>query len=444
MKIRTLIISLLLVAGLAYIGAKGYIYYKTKTALDKIIQLASPVVQIDYTDVGSKLSGSIYIDNIRLTPTGTYDEVSIQKLSITGNGLNFLFDLSRGFKSNEPPPQMNIAFENFAMPVSSLFLSNLSSSINKKNSKIEFETCSIPGILNATGLQEIDISSITANGSFGYIYDKAANQAELNIKYDLAGIESTMLNMKLSQLSTNTIIGVGKLPVVEKFSLTRQYKPEYIKQITNHCATNSSLATATFIDELFTQSDEYYLETLGFVPGPGLSKLFRQLITNAGTVEVIARPSSEISPVLLKAYRAEDLVDLFGVTASYNSKPIKDLSFSSRSSAAKSKQKIQKSRVKSVVQHTPTISKIKINKPKSKPKLRFLDTEISDLKNYLNYQVRIFTRNKNKPKRGILASITTNKIDVEQLVFGGKMSSHIYIDTIDRIEILRKERPEDQ
>jgi hypothetical protein len=63
-KIKTLLIVPLVVVGLAYIGAKGYLYYKTKTALDKFIQLASPVVQIDYSDVGSKLSGTLYIDNI--------------------------------------------------------------------------------------------------------------------------------------------------------------------------------------------------------------------------------------------------------------------------------------------------------------------------------------------------------------------------------------------
>jgi hypothetical protein len=35
-------------------------------------------------------------------------------------------------------------------------------------------------------------------------------------------------------------------------------------------------------------------------------------------------------------------------------------------------------------------------------------------------------------------------MDVEHLVFGGKMSSHIYIDTVERVEVLRKEGPEDK
>lgn len=436
----------LLVAGLTYLGAKGYIYYKTKTALDKIIRLASPVVQIDYTDVGSKLSGTIYIDSIRLTPTGTYDEVTIEKLSISGDGFKFLLDLSLGFKSNEPPQQMSIAFKNMQMPASSLFLSNLTSSLKTNTSNIDNETCSIPGILNASGLQDIDINSITANGSFGYIYDKTASQAEINLKYDLVDIESTMLEMKLNQLTKSAMIGVGKLPIIEDLHLVRQYKPEYMKQIINHCATNASLATATFIDDLFTQSDDYYLNTLGFIPGPGLSRLFKQLVTNAGTVEIMATPSSEISPALLKAYRPEDLVDLFGVTASYNSTPITDLSFSTKSSSAKRKQQRQISRTNNQVQQDlTTLAKKTIKaRSKQKTKLRYLNTEISNLKNYIHHKVRVYTMKKSKPKRGILTSITINKIDVEHLVFGGKMSSHIYIDTVERVEVLRKEGPEDK
>jgi hypothetical protein len=433
------------VLGLAYIGAKGFIYFKAKNALDKIVRLASPVVQIDYTDIGSKLSGTIYIDNIRLTPTGTYDEATIEKLSITGNGFKFLLDLSLGVNSNEPPPQMRIAFDNLQMPVSDLFLSNLSSPFKTNTDNKEIDTCSIPGILNASGLREIDISTITVNGSFGYMYDKSASQAELNLKYDLAGIESTLLDIRLNQLSSSTIAGIGKLPIVEKFHLIRKYKPEYIKKIIGHCATNSSLATATFVDDLFTQSDDYYLNTLGFVPGPGLSKLFKQLVSNAGTVEIIATPSSEISPALLKAYRPEDLVDLFGVTASYNSIPITDLSFSTKSSSEKRKQQ-QIRRTTNYVQQPTTATENKATKTraKKKVKLRFLDTEVTNLNSYLHHKVRVYTLNKSKPKRGILTAIASNKIDVEHLVFGGKMSSHIYIDTVERVEVLRKERPEDK
>lgn len=443
MKIKTLIIVPLLIVGIAYIGAKGYIYYKAKAAMEKVIQLASPFVQIDYTDVGSKLDGTIYVDSLRLTPTGTYDETTIKRLSVTGNGVSFLLDVAKGFNNNQLPSQMAIKFEKLVVPVSSTLFPNLGDSLSRNSTKVKFEECSIPWILNASGINKIGISSISADGNFAYVFDRAASQAELKLEYDLTGIESTLIKIQLSQLSTHGMIGVGKLPITEKLSITRQYKPSYITQTTNHCATEASLSTASFIDDLFTQSDDYYIRTLGFVPGPGLSKLFKNLLTNAGTVKITATPSSELSPALLKAYRPEDLADLFGVTASYNSSQITDLSFSTKSTTVKNKQR-QTSPNNKTAYEPPTPLPKKTDKTKPKAKLRYLDTEISDLKDYLHHKVHVYTQNSIKPKRGILTTITTKKIDVEQLVFGGRISSHIYIDTIERIEVLRKDIPEDK
>ncbi len=440
MKIKTLLLVPLIAIAIAYIGVKGYIYYKTKEGLDKIITLASPYVQIDYTDVGSELTGSVSIEHIRITPTGTYDEVTIQKLTLSGDGLGFLLDIAKGFKGNEIPAHMNISFKQLEAPVSSSFISKITSSFSPDDHKKEIDTCSIPGILSAAGLKDLGLTSISLDGNIGYIYDKEASQAEYSLRYNLAGVESSLFELRLSQLSVQGMMGLGKLPVVEEVRMIRQFEPDYMSKAVEYCAKQTSLPPNEFIDDLFTQSDDYYLKTLGFIPGLGLSDLFRQLITDAGTVEIRAAPSSEISPALLKAYRPEDLVILFGVTASYNGTPITDLSFSMQSSAPKTTEKSPESIAGSATP-TPIQSAPVISKPA--PKLRYLDTNIASLKNYINYKVRAYTINNAIPKEGILDSITNNTLNIEHLLFSGKMTSHLNIDRIERIEVLRKEEPED-
>ncbi len=437
MKLKTLFIALVLIAGLAYLSAKGYIYYKTKTGLDKIIQLASPIAQIDYASIGSKLTGTIFVDGVSITPTGTYDNIKIKRISVSGNGFKFLFDLARGFTSNELPSQANIAYDRLEAPVSMTFLSRLASSLTKDGDSEKIKTCSIPGILNAMGLKNLNLTTVSMNGSVGYIYDKDINQAEITLKYDLIGVESMLLDLRVSQFTTQGTLNTGKLPVIEQLHLVKQYEPDYIRKIIMHCATEASQSTAAFVDDLFTQSDEYYINSLGFIPGPGLSELLRQLVTNAGTVEIRATPSSEITPALLKAYRPEDLVDLFGVTASYNGIPVKDLSFSMQSSMP---QKVLNS--PSVASATPS-SQVKA-RPKPKLKLRYLDTDVSDLNRYINHMVRAYTQNNSIPKEGILVSITNNTVNIEHLVFSGKFTSHLHTDSIERVEVLRKEMPEDK
>jgi hypothetical protein len=438
-KLNKIILIPLLLIGLVYFGIKGYIHYKTKASLDKLIQTASPLAQIDYTDVGSELSGKIHIYNVNITPTGTYDEVSIQQLTISGKGFTFLLDLARGLRANSFPTEMEIEFKKLQSPVSGSFFQNITSSFNTSANQRKVKVCSIPGILNSVGLDKLNISTLTMDGMLGYLFDKEAGQADFVFKYELTGVESTLIELSLSQISQQMMIGLTKLPVIEQFRFVRQFESEYIKQIVNHCSTEASLAASDFIDDLFTQSDNYYLKTIGFVPGPGLSELFRQLITNAGTVEITASPSSEISPVLLKAYRPEDLVDLFGVAASYNSTPITDLSFSMQSSsspiASKPKFKID------IPQPTKLVAKEPKQRKKLKPKLRYIDTEISDLKKYINYKVRAYTLNNKIPKQGLLASIVNNTLNIEHLLFSGKMTSHLHVDRIEKIQVLRKDEP---
>lgn len=440
MKLKTLLITPLIIVGLAYIGIKGVIYYKTKSGLDKMIQLASPFVQIDYSGIGSELSGSIIIDKLRITPTGTYDEVSIQQLKISGKNYKFLLDLMLGRRSNEILPQMRLSFQNLEGPVSSSYLSNLTARLGKDSGHARIETCSIPGILASVGLKDLGHTTITMNGNIGYAYDRETNQASFSVRYDLAGVESSLLELRLSQFSPAEISQLGKPPVIDEMRFVRQFEPEYMQQIIKHCASNVDLTPDAFIEDLFTQSDDYYLKTMGFIPGPGLSDLFKQLITKAGTVEVRATPASEIHPAILNAYRPEDLIDLFGVTARYNDVPITDLSFSMQSSMPKRKPKSPEVTGKPATP-TPIVepAQTKMPKPKAKPRLLYLDTDIADLKDYLNYKVRIYTHNNDIPKQGVLVYIDKRIANVEQLLFHGKMTSHLLLDRIERVEVLRRD-----
>ncbi len=438
MKLKTLITVPLIIVALVYAGAKGYIYYKVKTGLDKMIALAAPVVQIDYSGIGSELTGSIQIENVRITPTGTYNQLTIQQIEIAGDGYKFLFALARGFDNREIPAQMTISFTKLEMPTTSPFLSNLTSYIAKDGNKKRLVACTIPGILNAVGLKELDTDSISITGSMGYVFDQDAEQAEYHLRYDLAGVESSSLEMRLSQLSAAGMMGLGQLPIIEELRMVRQFNNKYMQQMIKHCATTANLSTRAFIDDLFTQSDDYYLKTLGFIPGPGLSELFRQLITNAGTVEIRATPSSEISPGILNAYRPEDLVDLFGVTASYNDNPITDLSFSVQPSSPRQKAEPPANASREEIS-TPVAPAVKTIRKKPKSRFLYLDTDVSDLSNYINYRIRVYTLNNNLPKRGILVSINNNTLNIEQLIFNGKMTSHVNLGDIDKVEVLRRE-----
>ncbi|MCP4341660.1 MAG: hypothetical protein GY799_22960 [Desulfobulbaceae bacterium] len=440
MKIRTLIGIPIVIAALAYVGVKGYIYYKVKTDLDNMIRTAAPFLQIQYGGIGSDLNGSISIDRVLLTPTGSYDEISIRQLEISGNGPKFLFELAQGFKQSEPPAQMSIAVHQLESPVTSSFLSSIGARLGASTTtpwKDKADACSLAGILQASGLKELGFPGFTINGGMGYNYDQDAGVVQFNVDYDLSGVESSYLNLRLSGLTAAGIMGIGKMPAFEQLRLVRNIEPGYMKQIVTLCAGNAAQSPDQFIEALVSRPAKHYLTTLGFIPGPGLIDLFKQLVTNAGELEIQANPSAGIDPSKLPAYRTSDLVDLLGITVRYNNKPVTDLSFSTQLK----KPAHGATPAPGNNQTSPTIVEKPAVKPvtRSRPKLRYIETDIADLADHLLYRVRIYTLDNDRPKRGVLISIKNQTVNVEQVLYSGKMTVHLHTSRIDRIEVLKRE-----
>ncbi len=440
MNIKTLISIPLIVTALAYVGLKGFIYYKTKTELDKMIQTAAPFVQIEYGGISSDLNGTLSIDRVLMTPTGSYDEISIQQLQISGDGPVFLFNLMQGFKDKTPPAMMNIAVKRLESPVSSSFINNVGARLTGSDKgawKDKTESCSLAGIIKASGLKELGFPGLTIDGVIGYQYDEESNEVEFNINYELAGVESSSFSLKLSGLSAAGMIGAGDPPEIQQLRLVRMIEPGYIKQMITMCAANAQQTPDEFINSVLTRPAKHYLNNLGFIPGPGLSAMFKQLITKAGTLEIQASPSSSINPATLSAYKTSDLVDLLGITVRYNNIPVKDLSISTQL------QKKTRDPQKATVTATPTVQVEKKNlagKPiKKRPRLRYIETDLDELKNYLLYRVRVYTLDNNIAKQGVLISIKNQTINVEELLHSGKMTVHLHSSRIARVEVLRRE-----
>lgn len=436
MKYKTLVIIPLLMVGLAYVAMKAYVYYKITDGIEKIIRVTAPFAQLTYGGIGSSLTGSINLDRVAITPTGSYDEVTIRRLVISGDGPLFLLELAQGFDKGRTPEQMFVAVQQLESPVASSFLSSLSNNLGRDKSvpiQQKIDPCSLAGILTSAGLKELGFPSLTINAKMGYRYDQTTEEIQFDLVYELAGVESSSISLKLHGLTTAAIIGDGDMPIFDELHLVHMVQPGYMKQMVTMCAANAAQSPDLFIDSLFTQPDKYYLTTLGFIPGPGLTAMLKQLLTNAGELDIWAIPSSGINPSTLSAYRADDLVNLLGVTVSYNNKPVTDLSFSLESSREKPK---AASSSTSSLKQAPEAD---ATTARPQPALRYIDTPISDLPKYIGYRVRIYTLDNDIPKQGLLISINYDKVNVEHLLYNGKMTAHLHKDRIARLEVLRRE-----
>ncbi|MEJ2529985.1 MAG: hypothetical protein P8Z39_07945 [Gammaproteobacteria bacterium] len=439
MKIKALITIPIVLATVAYITAKGYIYYRVTDSLEKIKRMAAPVIELEYGGLGSSLNGSIYLDKVLLTPTGSYDEVTIRQLVISGDGPLFLYDLAQGFKRGKLPAQMIVTIRQLESPVSSQFFSSLINNLRSGNPALEIQKpdpCSLAGILRSSGLKELGFPSLSINGKMGYRYDKTTGEVQFDLVYELAGVESSNISLKMNRLTTKALTENGKMPIFDDLHYVHMVQPGYMKQIVTMCSANAAQTPDAFIDKLFSQPDKYYLDTLGFIPGPGLTAMLKQLVTHAGELDIWAIPPAGIDPTTLSAYRTEDLIDVLGITVSYNNKPVNDLSFSLKTDRDKPKA-AQSSYI--APDKAPVTKAATVSKPRAK--LRYMETDISDLPKYINHRVRIYTIDNSIPKQGLLVSITHNTVNVEHLLYNGKFTAHLHKSRIAKLEVFRRAHP---
>ncbi|MGI9320888.1 MAG: hypothetical protein ACR2O5_05695, partial [Thiogranum sp.] len=70
MKLKNLVVFMLLAGGVAYGGVKGYIHYKVKKQVDRLVTTAAPFADIAYGSLGSDLQGRVMINDLVVYPRG--------------------------------------------------------------------------------------------------------------------------------------------------------------------------------------------------------------------------------------------------------------------------------------------------------------------------------------------------------------------------------------
>lgn len=111
---RLILIGAVLLVGLGYGGAKGYLYYKTSQGIESAVLMMSPHVDLKYKGISSTISGELTLDNVSMRLAGYRDEISIGRLGIkTPNFLALLSlsELSSGSSGGKAPEYFGLIAE---------------------------------------------------------------------------------------------------------------------------------------------------------------------------------------------------------------------------------------------------------------------------------------------------------------------------------------------
>ena len=113
--------GLVLLVGLGYGGAKGYIYYQVSDSVDSVIPMMAPYADIQCGGISSTLTGELTIDDVRLQIRGYRDAIEIGRLGINTPSFLDLLKLSKlspGAAGGGPPEYFGLIAENIRISAS--------------------------------------------------------------------------------------------------------------------------------------------------------------------------------------------------------------------------------------------------------------------------------------------------------------------------------------
>ncbi|WP_435684695.1 hypothetical protein [Sedimenticola selenatireducens] len=433
MKLKR-VLSITLVVGLvAYAALKGAVYYQVKTGLGRLTAMVAPFATLKYEAIESALQGSVAVTGISVMPADAPVGTRIERIELQGEGTRFLLDLLKGFDAERPPRRLQLSVSRMAMPLGGGYLQQWFPA----SSATEPDICTLGGLLGQTQIERLGFRQRLADTRLRYDFDRRSGEMTLLMDYTLDGLAALSVEMSLNKLSP---MDAGATPVLERFSLHYRIDPDYMRRTVDYCAGEAGLDSAAFIDRLFTGGSTYYANNLGFIPGEGLRSALRRLISRPGDLLITSVPDSQFSPALLQQYKPQELVRLLGLSLSVNDQPVTDLSFSLPQG---NEQLADLFGTLAPAASGENGGGETVPAPASpKPRARFMATPVARLSRYIGGDVRVYGSERDDPQQGILMSLRDRQLELEQRLYGGKMTLYIPLEKISRVEVLRWEQPE--
>lgn len=424
-KATTALLVPVVLAGVAYGGAKAYIYFSVKGDVDKLVQQASLFADINYGGISSDLmKGSVSVDNIIISPKTIEDDVEIREIKVQGDGPGFLFsDTSK--ISQQTPENLTIAMNGLRIGLDGeMYRSMMTMQAQQaKSSKIEpAKPCYFGGALDPEDLRNLGYDEIFANAMFNVQYDKLEDKTKMEMSFELEDMGEMTASFAMRGGSSPMMMAAT--PGIEEIRFVYESNEDYLNGTKKYCAEKLNKSVEDYISYLANASDAEYQRYYGFIPGPGIRKAVGDFMRGEGNLDVRMRPSKDMKPMMLSQYRPSDIVRMLGTTVYVDGNPVGDLSFTIDESMASN-----------------FGDKSYGNDKKKRPERKkvtytFQKTDISRLPQYIGAQVKVATSD-GRQRQGTLISVDAKMANIEQRLHGGKFEVHVPLQDIRELEVHR-------
>jgi len=442
MKLKTALLGSIILAGALFGGAKGYIYYRVSSELDKVISMANPFAEIRYQGISSSFEGRIAVENIRIYPSNSNDEITIESAQVYGDGLAFLYQLMMGSFQNKPPEKFGLSIKGFSIPLNGDLAVNYSSMLGSVKQAKDSDGCGVMTGLSPDLLGSLGFYAITIDTTLDVDFDQAAGRAEMQIGFDVRDVEYSQTTILMTNVSEPSAIMIGmQKPQLSELSVIYQIDPEFVAKSQKQCADTRGLTVDAFVESMLDMDEKQLAQQLGFVPGSGLLAAIKRFIKDPNEVSFSIHPPEAIDPSDLSLYKPEDLLAMLNLELLVNGEPVTDLSFSmleqTTGNDTASGTGLASQLPDAAAVFSPSAQPTKKLK-KTVAARRYVPTPIAQLHKYIDRDVRVYINQEGAVRKGALMSVAKDKIVIKQRLSGGDMTTAVLLQQIVKVEVYRR------
>ena len=313
---RLILVVLILGAG-AYFGAKFLMHYRVGEAVDDMLIMASPFVDIQYQGVSSSFDGRLSIDGVTIRMHEFREPVYIDRISVITPGFLFLIsmgDTEKFVRDFEIPETFGFAFESLQVSTNADYFREL-----RERGKAEIEASDAqdvaavctgkygfePSTLEALGYTDLDISMSMA-------YRQTEQNLFLDITADIKDMYAFDITLTFADpLTPASLVGGNYRPRMAEGRL--EYLDLSLKERTARLCAEQGLSDEEIltaqIDALQASGLENGLEFDEYVLDP-----YREFLEGKSTFILTAKPNEPISLTQIDLYKPEDVPALLNLT----------------------------------------------------------------------------------------------------------------------------------
>lgn len=441
MKLSKLVLAVTLPVIAGYALSKSYIHYKTRAAVERLVEQASIFGDLTYGALSSTLpTGTVKVERLVFNTRGISDSISIGSVSISTGGFITLMKLALRSDSKQPPESLAVRFDDVRLTLDGPLLQfvNRMAQASAQATGVP-QTSAHCGNQNTNGLaiiSRLGYDTLIFDGAIDYRIDKRAGSVTVNTEFEARDMGRMKVRMVFAAGDGQPAF-TGP-PSFKEFDLT--YKDlSYKDRLQRFCTRAAKISDAEYVQAELDYGA--FRQQLGVILGPGLRAAYRDYLTTANAeVQLRLRPTESFDPTSLKLFRPKDVLAQLGATLSVNNKPVQDLSFDygtpapaiarapAETAAPKEKTAEKPARPAVPARRSPD------KEPSGTPEYRAVP--VKDLGRYVNYEVRLHEIGQ-EPRLGVLLQITGNTALIERRYGTGTITIKVPLTRVARAEVLR-------